>query len=143
MTESARAAERERVAFRKLAAQIVMDWSIEQNPIPSTAVTWPLVAAMENALTATATTARTAGKRESLEEAERIIALSNVATEVQDVVGEILEVSLNLVGLWTSPKITALPRSERNAAIDETRQRMIDLVRQFRQAMRAIRAKEG
>lgn len=40
----------------------------------------------------------------------------------------IIEVARDLVALWQNPKIRALPRSERNAAIDETRERLIEAV---------------
>lgn len=42
---------------------------------------------------------------------------------------EIVEIAKDLVALWQSPKIQGLPRADRNAAIEETRNRMIEAVR--------------
>lgn len=41
---------------------------------------------------------------------------------------EIVEIAKDLVALWQSPKIQGLPRSDRNAAIDSTRNRLIAAV---------------
>lgn len=41
---------------------------------------------------------------------------------------EIIEIAKDLVALWQSPKIQGLPRSERNAAIEETRSKLIAAV---------------
>jgi ABC-type phosphate/phosphonate transport system substrate-binding protein len=38
---------------------------------------------------------------------------------------EIVEIAKDLVALWQSPRIQGLPRADRNAAIEETRNRMI------------------
>lgn len=41
---------------------------------------------------------------------------------------QIVLAARDLVALWQSPRIQGLPRSERNAAIDETRTRLINAV---------------
>lgn len=41
---------------------------------------------------------------------------------------KIVEIAKDLVALWQSPKIQGLPRSERNGAIEETRNRLIAAV---------------
>lgn len=41
---------------------------------------------------------------------------------------EIIEIAKDLVALWQSPKIQGLPRSERNTAIEETRNKLIAAV---------------
>ena len=41
---------------------------------------------------------------------------------------DIVDLAKDLVALWTSPKISGLPRSERNAAIEDTRNAMIEAV---------------
>lgn len=41
---------------------------------------------------------------------------------------EIVELARDLVALWQSPNIQALPRADRNAAIEDTRKRLIDAV---------------
>lgn len=44
---------------------------------------------------------------------------------------DILTEARNLVTLWKNQKITSLPRQERNAAIDETRNRLIKAVEAY------------
>jgi hypothetical protein len=41
---------------------------------------------------------------------------------------EIVEIARDLVALWQSPNIQALPRADRNAAIEDTRKRLIEAV---------------
>lgn len=41
---------------------------------------------------------------------------------------EVIEIARDLVALWKSPNIQALPRADRNAAIEETRNRLIKAV---------------
>lgn len=40
----------------------------------------------------------------------------------------VINLTRDLVALWENPKIAALPRSERNAAIDDTRKALIAAV---------------
>jgi hypothetical protein len=44
-------------------------------------------------------------------------------------VDDIVAAAEDLVALWQSPKIQGLPRADRNAAIEETRRRLIEAVR--------------
>ena len=48
---------------------------------------------------------------------EAIVELETIASAARD-----------LVSLWQAQKIEGLPRAERNAAIEDTRQRLIDIV---------------
>lgn len=41
---------------------------------------------------------------------------------------EIIDLAIDLVSLWESPRIKALARSERNEAIDDVRKRLIEAV---------------
>lgn len=41
---------------------------------------------------------------------------------------EVIDIARNLVALWKNPTIRELPRSERNAAIEDTRKRLIEAV---------------
>lgn len=43
----------------------------------------------------------------------------------------IIALALDLVSLWENPKIKALARSDRNAAIEETRERLIEAVTNY------------
>lgn len=43
----------------------------------------------------------------------------------------ILELAINLVGLWENPNIKALARSERNGAIEHTRNLLIQAVAEY------------
>lgn len=51
-----------------------------------------------------------------------------MAREIRPIEEDIIEIACDLVGLWQNQKIAALPRSERNAAIEETRNRLIEAV---------------
>lgn len=48
---------------------------------------------------------------------------------------EIEDIAKDLVALWESPNIRGLPRAERNAAIEETRNRMIEAIHARERAM--------
>lgn len=41
---------------------------------------------------------------------------------------DVADIARDLVALWQSPNIKALPRAERNAAIEKTRERLIEAV---------------
>ncbi len=43
----------------------------------------------------------------------------------------IVDVAKDLVALWENQKIKALPRAERNLAIEATRERLIEAVREL------------
>jgi len=45
--------------------------------------------------------------------------------DIDGVLEDIVESAMDLVALWKAQKIAGLPRSERNAAIEETRNRLI------------------
>lgn len=44
---------------------------------------------------------------------------------------DVISTACDLVGLWENPKIRGLPRSERNAAIEQTRAKLIEAVHAF------------
>ena len=44
---------------------------------------------------------------------------------------DVIKEAQSLVALWKHQKIAGLPRSERNAAIDETRKRLIEAVEKY------------
>lgn len=46
----------------------------------------------------------------------------------------VIEIARDLVALWQNPNIRGLPRSERNATIDVTRERLIDAVEDLKKA---------
>lgn len=47
---------------------------------------------------------------------------------IRDIEEDIVEIACDLVGLWENPKIAALARFERNAAIEDTRNKLIEAV---------------
>lgn len=46
----------------------------------------------------------------------------------------VIEVACDLVGLWLDPQIIGLKRDERNAAINDTRKRLIEAVGNLKNA---------
>lgn len=51
---------------------------------------------------------------------------------------DVADIAADIVALWDNQKIKGLPRAERNAAIEETRNKLIEAVRIWDEAKKSM-----
>lgn len=65
--------------------------------------------------------------------------LSITATNEVESALDVADIADELVALWESPNIRGLPRAERNAAIDGTREKLTAAVNEWRNARKVVK----